>query len=187
MSKEEEVVIKLFNPTKDKDLRIDYPELAEMDEFKNLEPSMVKFCWYVGNRTSPLYNLKREDKVLKALSILFPRGYERIPQARELAEGNFSEDIVRGIERMTIFNPENRLKAMLISDYTFNQLQQLIYVDDKVLKMMDFDEKKKYSDLLIKVQSSLPDIIKNLESGFGVKVVQKTTGKKVLVGMKNLG
>lgn len=184
---EKEVVITVFNPTKDKDLRIDYPELAAMDEFKGMEASLVKFCWYVGNRTSPLFNLKREEKILKTLELLFPRGYHRVEWANNLAQGDWSEEVKRGVDRMTTFTPENRLKAMLISDYTFSQLQKLIYIDEANLMVMDFDEKKKYADLLIKVQSELPHIVKNLESGFGVKTTERTTGKRVMVSMKNLG
>ena len=76
---------------------------------------------------------------------------------------------------------------MLLADYTFQQLQRLIYIDESEMKLMDMEEKKKYSDLLMKVQKELPSVIKNLESGFGVKVNERSTGKKILVSMKNLG
>ena len=185
--KEKEVDIIVFDASTSKDLKIDYPELAEIEEFKLLQPNELKFIWYIANRTSPLFNLSREEKVAKALSILFPRGYGRFQNIVKLSKGEFSPEILAAIERMTHFQTENRLKAMLLADYTFQQLQRLIYIDESEMKLMDMEEKKKYSDLLMKVQKELPSVIKNLESGFGVKVNERSTGKKILVSMKNLG
>lgn len=182
--KEIEVVLKIFNPS-NKDLRIDYPELADIEEFKAMDPSEVKFCWYVGNRTSPIFNLERLKKVSEAIKIIFPRG-NRSDKWREIENGDIPEHIVRGIQKMTSFNAENRLKAMILADYTFKQLEKLTYMDDDTLMSLDMDEKKKYSDLVLKINKDLPDLVRNLESGFGVRAEDRSTGKKVLVGMRDL-
>lgn len=59
---QKEVEIVLFGLESGDDLRIEYPELAQIDEFKNLKAKEVRLCWLLGNRTSPLYKLsdKRE-------------------------------------------------------------------------------------------------------------------------------
>jgi len=183
-----EAVIQLFNPTKDKDLRIDYPELAAMDEFKGMEPRFVKFCWYVGNRTSPFFLMPREEKIVKAINLLWHSSMvEKLPSVKALYNGDFSDEILAGIDRMARFIPENRLKAKILADYTFQQLQKLIVVSDVELKSMSFEDRNRYATLLTKVQRDLPGVINNLETGFGVRVVErKNTEKKVLVGMKNL-
>lgn len=185
---ETEVVIQLFNPTKEKDLRIDYPELAEMDEFKGMDPRFVKFCWYVGNRTSPFFLMPREEKIMKAISLLWtPLMIKKLESVKALYEGDLSKDVLAGIDRMVRFHPENRLKAKILADYTFQQLQKLVVVSDEELKGMAFEDRNRYAALLTKVQKDLPGVINNLETGFGVRVVEKNNSEiKVLVGMKNL-
>lgn len=187
MSEEKEVIIRLFNPTENKDLKIDYPELAEMDEFKGMAPKFVKFCWYVGNRTSPYFALPREEKISKVIKLLWGNRADKIPHVKPLIDGEISRDILRGIERMVRFNPENRLKAKILADYTFHQLQKLVVIDDDELKKMSFEDKNRYATLLTKVQRDLPDVLQNLETGFGVEVVERNnTDNKVLVSMKDL-
>jgi hypothetical protein len=50
MKKEVEVI--LFGLEHEGDLRREYEELANIDEFKDLKVKEVRFCWLVGNRTS---------------------------------------------------------------------------------------------------------------------------------------
>jgi hypothetical protein len=184
---EREVVVYLFDASTSKDLKIDYPELASIEEFKDLQPKELKFCWYVGNRTSPFFEYDRERKIKQTLAVLFPRGFDKFKEWVEVAEGNMPDKILRGIERMTQFNVENRLQAKMLAEYSFYKLQLLMDVDDSVIKTMDFDDRKRYSDVLMSIQKNLGSIVKDLETGYGVKVVDKATNKKVLVSIDNIG
>jgi hypothetical protein len=62
----------------------------------------------------------------------------------------------------------------------------MIVLDSHTLATMDIDEKKKYTDLVVKVYSELPDMVKTLESSYGVKTLERKTKKKVLVGINDI-
>lgn len=193
MAKEEiEVKIVLFEGDGQRDLRMEFPELAKIPEFAALKNKKeVMLCWLIGNRTSPIFNLDRKTKVRKAVET----AYGAVAKTRKDLEGmyNYETDadlpdhILEGIERMKRFDPENRLKAKLLSQYMFDTLQEMVVVDRTTLATMDMDDKKKYADLLIKVNSELPEMLKVLESGFGVKTVDRKKGNKVLVNINSLG
>ena len=51
---------------------------------------------------------------------------------------------------------------------------------------MDVDEKKKYTDLVVKIHTELPDMVNTLESAYGVKSVEKKTKKEVLVKINDI-
>jgi hypothetical protein len=40
--------------------------------------------------------------------------------------------------------------------------------------------------LVVKVYSELPDMVKTLESSYGVKAVERKTKKKVLIGINDI-
>jgi len=51
---------------------------------------------------------------------------------------------------------------------------------------MDMEEKKKYAELMIKVSSELPKMIQTLETGFGIKAINKKTNREVLVSINSI-
>lgn len=87
---------------------------------------------------------------------------------------------------MESFNPEYRLRAKLMTQYMFEILNEMIVLDSQTLAAMDIDEKKKYTDLVVKVNDELPGMIKNLESAYGAKTVDKKTRKQVLVKINDV-
>jgi hypothetical protein len=68
----------------------------------------------------------------------------------------------------------------------FDMLNDMIILDSQTLATMDIDEKKKYTDLVVKIYSELPEMVKTLESSYGVKTVERKTKKKVLVGINDI-
>jgi hypothetical protein len=51
---------------------------------------------------------------------------------------------------------------------------------------MEVDEKKKYTDLLVKIHEELPDMVKRLETSYGVKVKDRKTKKEILVKINDV-
>lgn len=181
-----EVEIILFGLERDGDLRIEYPELSEMDEFKDLKVKEVRLCWFLGNRTSPIYKLDKANRLEKALELVYGRSYKSRADIKEVSNGSLPDHIVKGVHRMESFNPEYRLRAKLMSQYMFDVLSDMIILDNTTLATMDVDEKKKYTDLVIKIHSELPEMVKTLESAYGVKSVEKKTKKEVLVKINDV-
>lgn len=181
-----EVEVILFGLERDGDLRIEYPELAEIDEFKDLKVKEVRLCWFLGNRTSPVYKLDKAKRLLNSLELVYGKNYETRKDLKEIINGNMPEEIVKGIHKMEQFNPEYRLRAKLMSQYMFDMLNEMIIVDRSTLGTMDTDEKKKYTDLVVKIHSELPDMVKTLEASYGAKTIEKKTKKEILVKINDV-
>lgn len=183
---EKEVEVKLFGIETQGDLRIEYPELAATEEFANLKAKEVRLCWLLGNRTSPIYKLSKSDRLLKALEIVYGSHYEKNADAKMILEGDMPDHVKIGIRKMESYNPEYRLKAKLMSQYMFEVLNSMIVLNENEIRSMDIDEKKKYTDLVVKVHSELPDMVKRLETSYGVKIVERNTKKQVMVSINDV-
>jgi hypothetical protein len=181
-----EVDIVLFGLDRDGDLRIEYPELAEIEEFKSLKVKEVRLCWFLGNRTSPIYKLDKAKRLTKALELVYGKNYNSRKDLQGVLNGEMPEYLVKGIRKMELFNPEYRLRAKLMSQYMFEVLNDMIIVDNTTLATMDIDEKKKYTDLVVKIHSELPNMVKTLETSYGAKTIEKKTKKEVLVKINDI-
>jgi hypothetical protein len=183
---EKEVELIIFGMEGDGDLRLEYPELADVDEFKGLKAKEVRLCWLLGNRTSPIYSLSKRERVFKALELTYGKDYAIRKDLGGIVNGDLPDEIVAGIKKMESFNPEYRLRAKLMSQYMFEVLNEMIVLDSVTLAGMDIDEKKKYTDLVVKVYGELPQMVKTLESSYGAKVVERKTRKQVLVKINDV-
>jgi hypothetical protein len=187
-----EVEVLLFNVENAGDLKREYKELDGIEEFKDLNPSEVRFCWLVGNRTSPIFKMERVERMRKAMTIVWGSNYKTSPKqkvkdlANATGEDDIPEDILKGIYKMNTFNPGYRLKAKLMAEYIFETLNELIVIDPATMHSMDIDERKKYSDFVIKVSSELQGMIDRLENSYGVKTVDRKTKSKVLVDINDV-
>ena len=183
---EKEIELVLFGLETENDLRLEYPELAEIDEFKGLKAKEVRLSWLLGNRTSPIYRLSKKDRLSKALELTYGRDYHIRKDLGEIIRGELPDYIVNAVRKMESFNPEYRLRAKLMTQYMFEILNEMIVLDSQTLASMDIDEKKKYTDLVVKVNDELPGMIKNLESAYGARTVDKKTRKQVLVKINDV-
>ena len=130
--------------------------------------------------------MSKRDRLLKALEIIYGSHYEKNADARIILDGDMPEQLKLGIKKMESYNPEYRLKAKLMSQYMFEVLNNMIVLSDTDLATMDIDEKKKYTDLVVKVHEQLPDMVKRLESSYGVKTVDRKTKKQVMVSINDV-
>lgn len=181
-----EVDVILFGLDSGSDLRMEYPELAEIPEFQKLKSKEVRLCWLLGNRTSPIYKLEKRQRLNKALEIIYGPKYKENEDLDLILKGQMPEELREGVKRMEMFNPEYRLRAKLLSQYMFETLNDMILLDAQTLATMDIDEKKKYTDLLVKIHSELPEMVKRLEESYGVKTVERKTNKKIMVNINDI-
>jgi hypothetical protein len=68
----------------------------------------------------------------------------------------------------------------------FETLNDMIVLDEQTKLTMDVDEKKKYTDLVVKIHSELPDMVKRLEESYGIKTIERKTKKKIMVGINDI-
>lgn len=165
--------LRLFEP-KSNDLRLDYPELAEVPEFKDMSPSDLKFVWYVSNRTSPIINLDKSERWREAAILAYGKNaVSSRNDVKDIIEGKMPDHIKDAINVMVKYNPIFRLRARFIAEYSFDQIQQLLFVSQDHMAMMDGDMKKKYTDFVFNANKELPKLIEQLERGYGVSIKNK--------------
>ncbi|MHA2170208.1 MAG: hypothetical protein ACXAB7_09980 [Candidatus Kariarchaeaceae archaeon] len=175
----DDIDFSMFEPT-GRDMRKDFPELKNYPEFEDLKSREIRFCWYMGNKTSPLVTkkMKGEALVKSAIELCYDeRAKEHNPTVISMLSGDIPQDILSGISRMASFSPSYRLRAKWMNEYVFDKLNSLIIVDAMAEAEMksDADAKKKYADLAIKISSEMPELVQRMESGYGVKLVKKNT------------
>tara|TARA_R110002020_G_scaffold58337_3_gene159820 strand:+ start:8598 stop:9161 length:564 start_codon:yes stop_codon:yes gene_type:complete len=180
------VEISVFDINYKSDVRIEYPELADIDEFKDLKVKELKLCWMLGNRTSPIYDMDKKSRLFRALELVYGKNYQYRKDLKSIIDGDIPHEMKVAIKKMESFNPELRLKAKLLSEYMFDTINQMVVLDPESLVHMDIDEKKKYTDLVVKVHEELPKMVKRLEGSYGVKIKEVKTNKEVLVKINDI-
>lgn len=160
----------LLFPITDKDLRVEYEELGSVEEFKELTNKEMSFVWYYANQTSPYAQLPSKDRVLKCLEIL--KDELSSEQLEEYYALNFPSHIDLAIEVMARFNPRLRSQAKDINETIFRNVKRIVSVNPD--ELTDMKEKKEYIAISMDVIKSMPELINQLEQGFGVR----TKGKK---------
>jgi hypothetical protein len=160
----------MFQPgDKNVDLRLEYPELFQIEQFRDLSSRELLYVWHFANRSSPLYKEKdKRIKVKKCLGASFGASITKSETEKYIA-GNYPEKVRVAIERMERFSPTYRIRAKQGIKKIFDNLEALINVDTEEIKDMDFAKRKDYVAVAIKVAESLPAIIKQLEEGFGYR------------------
>lgn len=186
MKEKLEVDVVLFGIEHGGDVKREYPELGDIPEFKDLLAKEVRFCWLVGNLTSPLFKLDKHERVRQAVEIVYGVNYKKQPRLVEIANGEIPDELINGIKRMTTFSPEYRLRAKLMDQYIFDKLNKIIVRSDAEIEMMDIDDKRKYTELVIKVSNELKDMVGRLENAYGIKTVSRKTKEKVLVNIEQV-
>ena len=166
----------MFEPS-NRDMKLDYPELAEIEEFNILSARQLKFVWYVSNRTSPIAGLDQKKRLKAAASMAWGNYHSKKQEAIDYGNGIVPDEIKAAIKKMSSFIPSVRLKAKFMQEYIFDKMQKIIVVSDKEMDEMDADEKKKYADLALKVSSELNNVVDRMESGYGIKTKKKPNSK----------
>lgn len=161
--------VKLFEP-KSNNMELDYPELKGYKEFEDLSSRELKLCWLVGNRTSPIASYEKKKRLRAALEQCYNSASRNRKEYLEMHEGKIPQKLKEGITKMSTFNPSYRLRAKMLDEYMFDQLQTIVVKTEEEKKTMDIDEQKKYASLMMDVSAKMPEMINRMESGYGVTV-----------------
>lgn len=173
----------IFKPKSTRALYDDYPELKIYPELKSLSRFELLFVWYYACEASPLFkitsNRDRADESMKLT--FFSNKQKRLSEEdkERYLNGKFPEKIKASIEVMSRFRIGPRVRAKMILEKGFDNLEKILDIDASdqtnfinAQGEVDQSKKKSYVDTLDKAVSLLPNLINTLESGFGVN--QKT-------------
>lgn len=161
----------VFRPT-DKELKVEYPELAEIAEFIDLDDRELRFVWYFSNPTSPIAGKSMKPKLIESINLGFAGKIEE-GERLKLVNGKIPDHLKAAIERMKLVSVSIRTQAKIYLNQAFENIQKLIHIDPEVLEGLDFSQKKHYIDLMLKVQDELPKLVDKLERGFSVIEIPK--------------
>lgn len=194
--------IKSFYPKTGRDLRIQYPELSSIPEFKKLKGSKeMLFVWYWANATSPLNddsaeNLSYKQRINKCLELSGWKPSGEIVKA--MYEDSWPDEVKFACSRMERFETDVRNRARIVIKKILSNFEKLADVsedqfvkvekinegseNESEVKSIDFGARKQYVDYAQKIAEALPGLIKNAEEGFGTddEGGELGTGKKAI-------
>jgi len=156
----------LLFPITEKDLRLEYEELGEVEEFKDLSNKEMKFVWFYANQTSPYIQLPAQDRIIKCLEIL--KDDLSAEQLEEYYTLSFPPRIEVALEVMIKFNPKLRTEAKNITELIFKNIKKIVAVQPEDIP--DMEEKKKYIAISMDVIKNMPELINQMEQGYGIRV-----------------
>ena len=170
--------IRLFDPTivPINDYRHRYPELERTREFDNISSHALVFVWWYANATSPLM-------------VTMPDEYERVEEAMKLSgftvgKGekekilnlNFDSDLAMAIEKMSKFDPGVRYSGYKMLKGVFERYESILNQGEEAFKtiegkgesQIEYIDYKRYVDTTSKIIEAIPELVHQLEEGFGI-------------------
>ena len=115
----------------------------------------------------------------------YPELKDSMPQTLkdELLSGQFSPKFKEAIDKMMSYAPELRGRAKLMVEGIFDTYERILtQKNDEIESVDDKDEeilishKAAYVDISAKIIKQLPDLVGQIETGYGVK--QRNSGKE---------
>lgn len=155
----------VFEPT-GRNMKVDYQELASVPEFKDLTNSELVFVWWVANRTSPVFNLPERKKVYVAYKKAF--GKVKNDTLQQYLSGIFPAKIALALEKMKTYIPSVRLEAKLMAEKTWEDYRKILSTN--IDSITDADAKSKHLNMIQKVRADMPNILRDIEMGYGVTI-----------------
>lgn len=155
----------LFAPTKGKnvDLKRLHPELANEKEFAGISAAELRFAWYYA-----IYYAKADPAVRLRKSIEFGFWDRLTPsQKKDYLNHKFPDTVNKAIAKFTTYDLDSRVVARFITELTLQNWKILLDID--MGELLDWEDKKKYIDMSKTITSNLPELIRQVESGFGVR------------------
>jgi len=166
--------VALFEPTS-VDMRIEYPELAGIEEFQGLSDVELKFVWYYFNTKSPYY--KEKDRVRKVSACVKASGFStNLNILKNMYVNIFPENLEAAGARMERFASSARERAKGMIEKMFDTYEGIL--DSFGEKDFDTEQQEKFVNIAAKIRAELPALIKQKEEGFGLKQVRKAGEKK---------
>lgn len=171
----------LFGPRNGKMLKHAHPELALHPEFKDLSNEEYYFVWLYASQSSSI-NPDLAEQIRAGIAAR--KAFSDTDKQQIYAALDFPEKIKEAIEKMKVFSPDARYVAKRTIQDIFHNIQQMAKVDmadfveedEEGKKKINWAGRKQYIDGAAKISEFLPNLLIQLEQGFGIDV---KTGKEM--------
>ncbi|HHT9135807.1 MAG TPA: hypothetical protein ACFYEK_01040 [Candidatus Wunengus sp. YC60] len=182
-----EITPAIFAPKNGVVLKRDHPELKENKKFKDLSNEEITWVWHYACKSSHLDDeqekgLTMAERAKKAADLSFKTNTPASKEAKiKFAKLDVPERIKEAIDEMRKYNPTARDIASKIIETSFINLYNMIAVNAEDFievevdehgnerKRINFTARKQYVETVAKTSETLPELLKQLESNFGVE------------------
>mgnify|MGYP006921326599 CR=1 FL=1 len=162
----------IFALKSNRELKREYPELSDYEEFKSLENRELVFVWAWACRTSPFLELDEEKRLVPCIEWAFPGKQQREAKMNDYANMKFPDHIKGAIRRMERFDPGLRVQMAADNMHLLKQCQQAIRQD---IKGADPEQIEDYMKTAALARKIMADIQKDIERGnLGVEESKNT-------------
>lgn len=176
----------LYEPKNNKDLRIQYPELHDIPQFKPLTKNELSLTWYYSNPTSPYYFLTLGHE--KSVELSIKAVFESIDNVEKdfylmWLSKKWPSYIQDAIEKWKSMRPEFRSRSKKMIEKMIVNLERMVDVSDddfiqfdnegNPTKKVDWSARNQYANFCRTTSQMLPDLIATSEQGFGVTTKDK--------------
>ena len=172
----------LFAPRKGRDLKTEYSELNQTEQFKRLSKDEMLFVWYMACVSSPFAEFKDEEKLDTVIDLSFPKKF-RDAKRTEYQGCNFPAHIREALVKMRSYDLPHRLRNRVFCEQFYANLEHIskVKVADESGKV-DFAQAKDYANMISSVTKTMRELSAMLENTDGFGVAEEDPSMKLQKG-----
>ena len=172
----------LFAPRKGRDLKTEYSELNQTEQFKRLSKDEMLFVWYMACVSSPFAEFKDEEKLDTVIDLSFPKKF-RDAKRTEYQGCTFPTHIREALVKMRSYDLPHRLRNRVFCEQFYANLEHIskVKVADESGKV-DFAQAKDYANMISSVTKTMRELSAMLENTDGFGVAEEDPSMKLQKG-----
>lgn len=172
----------LFAPRKGRDLKTEYSELNQTEQFKRLSKDEMLFVWYMACVSSPFAEFKDEEKLDTVIDLSFPKKF-RDAKRTEYQGCSFPTHIREALVKMRSYDLPHRLRNRVFCEQFYANLEHIskVKVADESGKV-DFAQAKDYALMISSVTKTMRELSAMLENTDGFGVAEEDPSMKLQKG-----
>ena len=172
----------LFAPRKGRDLKTEYSELNQTEQFKRLSKDEMLFVWYMACVSSPFAEFKDEEKLDTVIDLSFPKKF-RDAKRTEYQGCTFPTHIREALVKMRSYDLPHRLRNRVFCEQFYANLEHIskVKVADESGKV-DFAQAKDYALMISSVTKTMRELSAMLENTDGFGVAEEDPSMKLQKG-----
>lgn len=171
----------LFGPHEGKDLFRSHPQLKEVKEFSILSPTEMEFVWkWRCGSFDQLYFGIEDRRLEDSIDSTFSEKNNYQSLRADYLSGKMPEKIRSAGVKMELFSPDYRFRAKQMVIKMFENIEAITtigkseFIDGE--GHIDADRQKNYTSICEKAIELIPQLIAQIENGYGITDVKDTDG-----------
>lgn len=154
----------LYAPKSNRGLKMEYPDLAEYEEFNDLNEPELRFVWCWSCVSSPFVDLPEKDgeKLKLCLEYAYPEELTRKTKFIQFNGSGLPDEIRRACVRMEVFNLSARAEEMV---YLLKLRENCKYAIAQDIRSMDDKQQDLYWSNAQKARKELIETRHAVERG----------------------